>query len=61
MLRGCWLLSWDWVEESQRAVAWQPESDYEIQVRQRACACTSVARCLQHDCDHGAGAGGRGS
>ena len=49
MLRGCWLLSWDWVEESQRVDAWQPESDYEIQVRRRTRACIFVSR-LQAAC-----------
>lgn len=61
MLRGCWLLSWDWVEESQRVDAWQPESDYEIQVRRRTRACIYVSCCMQHDCDHSAGTGGSGS
>lgn len=32
MLRGCWLLAWDWVDESVRCGAWQPEADFEVQV-----------------------------
>lgn len=32
MLRGCWLLAWDWVGESQRAGAWLSEADFEVQV-----------------------------
>ena len=33
MLRGCWLLSWEWVEASAAAGAWLPEADFEVQVR----------------------------
>ncbi len=40
MLRGSWLLSWDWVTDSIAADAWLPEADYEIQVRTHLqCVC----------------------
>ena len=36
MLRGCWLLSWDWVLDSIAADGWLPEEKYEVQVPVRS-------------------------
>lgn len=59
MLRGCWLLSFDWVEESQRVDAWQPESEFEVQVQRGTRACKSSSAVCWCTCAGAAHTGDR--
>ena len=49
LARGCWLVSWDWVQASAAAGRWLPEEGHEVKGDHVALGAPTAGAYLQHN------------